>query len=263
MPHASVAASAGVGFSCRELRTHDEFIEASALYSRVFAYSENEFALNANLLTSLARNGGSAVGAYSPEGDLIGFAYGFAGSDEQGATYHFSQAAAVDPAHQGRGVGKTLKLAQRDVALGWGQRSMRWTFDPILSRNAHFNLSSLGAVGIAFVPDYYARPGTDRLVVAWDLTDTGATVAADGVIGTPPPVERADWGRSLPAADGGSWIATSARPDDLSAAERTTLASRLGQTLTEVFLRGEVLISASRIDETTAVYRAVPGEGAA
>jgi predicted GNAT superfamily acetyltransferase len=263
VPHASVAASASVGFSCRELRTHAEFIEASALYSRVFAYSENEFALNANLLTSLARNGGSAVGAYSSEGDLIGFAYGFAGSDGHGATYHFSQAAAVDPDHQGRGVGKALKLAQRDVALGWGQRTMRWTFDPILSRNAHFNLSSLGAVGIAFVPDYYARPGTDRLVVAWDLTDTSATAATDAVIESPPPVERADWGRSLPAADGGSWIVTSARPDDLSAAERTTLASKLGQTLTEVFLRGEVLISASRIDETTAVYRAVPGEGAA
>ncbi len=96
MPHSSVAADAGVGYDCRELTQYSEFREAAALYARVFAYTEQEYALNANLLTALARNGGSAVGAFADDGGLIGFAYGFAGCDASGTHFHYSQAAAVD-----------------------------------------------------------------------------------------------------------------------------------------------------------------------
>lgn len=91
MPLSSVAA--GVAHGCRELTQYAEFREAAALYARVFAYTENEYALNANLLTALARNGGSAVGAFADDGTLIGFAYGFAGCDTAGASFHYSQAA--------------------------------------------------------------------------------------------------------------------------------------------------------------------------
>jgi predicted GNAT superfamily acetyltransferase len=256
-----VAASAGVGFSCRELVTYAEFREASALYERVFAYSASEYALNSNLLSALARNGGSTVGAFSSEGELVGFAYGFAGCDSRGAHYHYSQAAAVDPAHQGRGVGQALKFAQRDVALRWGQQTMRWAFDPMLSRNAHFNLSTLGAVGIAFEPDYYARPGTDRLVVSWELADV-ANRSESASAEDPPALGRGDWARDVPG-DVGSWIAIPARPDELTVTERSTVSAALLRTLTEVFRRGHVLVAATRIDESTAVYRALPGEGTA
>jgi len=254
-----VATDAGVGYSCRELSVYPEFREASALYARVFAYSESEYALNSNLLSALARNGGSAVGAFAPDGRLIGFAYGFAGCDAHEVNYHYSQAAAVDPEHQGRGVGQALKLAQREVALRWGQRTMRWTFDPLLSRNAHFNLSSLGAVGIAFVQDYYARPDTDRLVVSWDLSvPAGQRDGSD--LGEAPVLGRADWGRATEAANG-SWIGIPARPDALSVEERADIREALGRTMTAAFGRGEILVAASRIDEHTAAYRAIPGEG--
>lgn len=259
MPHTSVATDAGVGFSCRELTVYREFREASALYARVFAYSESEYALNTNLLSALARNGGSAVGAFAPDDRLIGFAYGFAGRDANGADYHYSQAAAVDQDHQGRGVGQALKLAQREVALRWGQPTMRWTFDPLLSRNAHFNLSSLGAVGIAFEHDYYARPDTDRLVVSWDLDASGGPRDRNGLAETPV-LGRADWGHEV-AAERGSWIGIPARSDALSSAERAEVRSALDHTLTTVFRRGDVLVAASRIDEDTAAYRAIPREG--
>lgn len=258
MPHSSVAADAGVGYGCRELTQYAEFREASALYARVFAYTESEYALNANLLTALARNGGSAVGAFADDGALIGFAYGFAGVDAGGALFHYSQAAAVDAAHQGRGVGQALKLAQRAVALRWGQRTMRWTFDPLLSRNAHFNLSSLGAVGIAYERDYYARPDTDRLVVSWDLTAPEST--ARRALPVPPVLGRADWGRPV-AADGGTWIAIPTRPGDLDAAARATVRRDLERTMTAGFRRGDILVAATRLDDDTAVYRATPGEG--
>lgn len=257
MPHSSVATDAGVGYGCRELTVYSEFREAAALYSRVFAYSASEYALNSNLLSALARNGGSAVGAFTPEDRLIGFAYGFAGCDANEVNYHYSQAAAVDPEHQGRGVGQALKFAQREVALRWGQRTMRWTFDPLLARNAHFNLSSLGAVGIAFERDYYARPDTDRLVVAWDLAAAGDS--GRGHMVDAPAAGREDWGREM-RAETGSWIAIPAQSGALTAAERADVRSRLEHTLTAAFRRGDILVASSRIDEHTAVYRAMPGE---
>ncbi|PRB12187.1 GNAT family N-acetyltransferase [Microbacterium sp. MYb62] len=253
-----MAADAGVGYDCRELTQYTEFREAAALYARVFAYTEQEYALNANLLTALARNGGSAIGAFTDDGGLIGFAYGFAGCDASGAHFHYSQAAAVDAAQQGRGVGQALKLAQRDVALRWGQQSMRWTFDPLLSRNAHFNLSSLGAVGIAYERDYYARPDTDRLVVSWNLVEAGSG-APRSDRPSPPPLGRGDWGRVVRAHDA-DWIAIPARQEELDASERSALRRRLEGAMTDVFRRGDVLVAASRIDEHTAVYRATSGK---
>lgn len=260
MPHSSVAADAGIGYGCRELTQYTEFRDAAALYARVFRYTESEYALNTNLLTALTRNGGSAIGAFDDDGTLIGFAYGFAGCETDGSVFHYSQAAAVDPEHQGRGVGQALKLAQRTVALRWGQRIMRWTFDPLLSRNAHFNLNALGAVGIAFEPDYYARPDTDRLVVAWDLC--AETPAVRRAVPPPPALGRRDWGRAV-ADDGGRWIAVPARPDDLAADDRAILRRDLARTMTDAFQRGEILVAAVRLDEQTAVYRATPGEGTA
>ncbi|MEW2460302.1 GNAT family N-acetyltransferase [Microbacterium sp. K41] len=260
MPHFSVAADAGIGYGCRELTQYTEFREAAALYARVFAYTESEYALNANLLTALARNGGSAIGAFADDGALIGFAYGFAGCDTDGTLFHYSQAAAVEAAQQGRGVGQALKLAQRAVALRWGQRTMRWTFDPLLSRNAHFNLSSLGAVGIAFERDYYARPDTDRLVVSWDLT--AATPSPRATPPSAPALGPDDWGRAVAAPDG-TWIAIPVHPGRLSPAEREALRRDLERSMTGVFHRGEVLVAATRLDDQTAVYRATPGEGPA
>jgi predicted GNAT superfamily acetyltransferase len=62
---------------------------------------------------------------------------------------------------------------------------MRWTFDPYAVRNAHFNLTVLGATGIRFLPDYYGKD-TDRVLVSWDLTG---------------PPARGPVSRTVPAAD--------------------------------------------------------------
>jgi len=255
VPHSLVESAAGVGFDCRQLTAYSEFRDAAALYTRVFEYTDRDYSLNPNLLSALARNGGSAVGAFTPEAELIGFAYGFAGRDAHGEDFHYSQAAAVDPAHQGRGVGHALKFAQRDVARRWGQQSMRWTFDPLIARNAHFNLSSLGAVGIAFEPDYYGRSDTDRLVVAWDLGETADPyrVAREA---RPPVLRRADWGMSIPT-DTARWIAL---PAAVSPEERSSVRTAVGQALAQSLHDGLVLVAAVRVDEETAAYLAVPQE---
>jgi predicted GNAT superfamily acetyltransferase len=84
-----------------------------------------------------------------------------------------------------RGVGFALKQAQRAWALGRGATSLRWTFDPLVSRNARFNLVKLGAVAIGYSVDFYgpmddsidAGDETDRLTVDWALAADGGRVA--------------------------------------------------------------------------------------
>lgn len=245
--------------------------DAAALYARVFGYADPDFSLNPNLLSALARNGGSAVGVFTPADELIGFAYGFAGRDADGGEFHYSQAAVVDPGHQGSGVGRMLKECQRGVALGWGHRTMRWTFDPLLARNAHFNFSSLGAEGVAYLPDYYDRPGTDRIVVDWPLERTVDPYAALRAA-APPALGRADWGqvltRPLTATDGEehavAWLAVPAggtgatgRRDEADAA-LDALRARVRTGLLALLDGGRVLVACPRIDAETAVYLAVP-----
>src|SRR5260221_5793559 len=83
----------------------------------------------------------------------------------------------VLPGYQNRGVGRLLKLAQRDEALARGINLIEWTFDPLQLRNAHFNLMRLGAVVRRYIPNFYGRTSsplhgglpTDRLVAEWWL----------------------------------------------------------------------------------------------
>lgn len=243
----------------RELQSHDEFLAAAALYVRVFQYQAPEFALNPNLLSAIAQNGGSAVGVFTSKDELIGFAYGFAGRDTNQQDFHYSQAATVDPRFQGRGIGRLLKLQQARVAERWGHRTMRWTFDPSLARNAHFNFDSLGAVGIDYLPSYYSRPGTDRILVEWTLggQPTQRVPAQKTEKADPPSLGTADWG--VAQADGEArWIAFPAAPlKDEAASAR--ISAQLGQALTETFSSGRILVGCSRLNDDTAAYLAVPG----
>ncbi|WP_181905708.1 GNAT family N-acetyltransferase [Microbacterium bovistercoris] len=238
-------------YHCATLRSHAELHAAAELYARVFDYDTPDLHLNTNLLSALVRNGGSAIGAHTEDGELVGFAYGFAGRDRAGDEFHYSQAAVVDPAHQGAGVGRLLKYAQRDVALGWGQRRMRWTFDPSLARNAHFNFSTLGAEGIGYEEDYYGRPDTDRIVVEWALDRTADPYAGERAL-QPPAFGPEDWGRPSSAGDGAVWLPVPARPDRNGAVCGTVRAA-----LRDIVTEGRVLVACTRIDDRTAAHLAV------
>ncbi|MDQ0644127.1 GNAT family N-acetyltransferase [Microbacterium murale] len=230
--------------------------EAAALYTRVFRYEHDEFSLNPNLVSALARNGGSAIGVRD-EGRLVGFAYGFAGRDRSAAEFHYSQAAVVDPEYQGRGVGRLLKAGQRQVALGWGQQRMRWTFDPLLARNAHFNFATLQAEGTGYAVDYYDRPGTDRIVVDWALDRDGDPFA--GIRSLPSPAfDAAEWGRVFSATENDRRIARLPLPavTDGPAATGSTLRAHIREGMQEIFEAGLVLVNCTRIDDETAVYLA-------
>jgi predicted GNAT superfamily acetyltransferase len=144
-----------------------ELTAAARLYRTVFGYEQPEYGVSPRLLAALGANSGSVIGAFAPAGTLVGFCFGFSAVDG-GELYHYSQAAVVSAEAQGLGVGRRLKQAQAEVARLTGARTMRWTFDPYALRNAHFNLSVLGATGIRFLPDYYGGD-TDRVLISWDL----------------------------------------------------------------------------------------------
>jgi len=175
-------------FRAVSLQTPAQYAEAAALYRAVFGYQEPDHGLNPRLLAALAHNGGSVVGVLDTSDRLVAFAYGFPGTS-QSALYHYSQSAVVAADLQGRGLGRLLKYAQRDVALAAGMKHMRWTYDPFQVRNAHFNLNVLGARGRWYAPDLYG-PGTDRLVVEWNLTQEPSVDRAP-VAEVPVPADRA------------------------------------------------------------------------
>ena len=163
----------------RSLTTAAEMRAGVEVYRAAFALSATDPAVSPRLLAALARNAGSVIGAFAGD-ELVGFTYGFLGSDTE-TVYHYSQVAAVLPGWQGRGVGRTLKLSQRDYVLSTGVTVMRWAFDPVRTHNAHFNFDVLGATGRWFTRDLYGvedsgrDPGmrTDRLIVEWDLVCDG------------------------------------------------------------------------------------------
>ncbi|MFD2757396.1 GNAT family N-acetyltransferase [Gulosibacter faecalis] len=240
----------------RRLSSDAELGQAAELYTRVFRYEAKRITLNPLLIQAIIRNGGSAVGVY--DGDrIVGFAYGFAGRDAAGRDFHYSQAAVVDADYQGRGAGRALKLLQREVALEWGHERMRWTFDPLVARNGHFNLDSLGATGLEFHTDYYDRPGTDRVMVEWDLTAAtgGANRAATAAT---PVLDARDWGDTCDAGDGATWIAVPTTAPEPGSDERGRIAARLRDSLATVTHSGRVLVSCRRVSEATAGYLAVP-----
>ena len=129
------------------------------------------------LLKAAQKVGGIVAGAFDSSGRMLGSVSGLTGMRE-GQPTHWSHMLAVTPEARGRGLGYGLKMFQRDVLLDVGIDHMCWTFDPLESINAHFNINRLGARPVEYVPDMYGDGeanllhrglGTDRFVVRWDL----------------------------------------------------------------------------------------------
>ena len=232
------------------VESHADLLAAAELYRGVFGYRTPGLDLNTNLLTALTRNGGSSVGVWTGAGELVGYAYGFPATDGT-RHYHYSQTTVVAEDHQDRGVGRRLKLAQRDVARDWGQTRMRWAFDPRLTRNGHFNLVTLGATGIGFVPDYYRRPATDRVVVEWDLDDEPDPYAAQRDRRPGTDLRDAQPGDAVDGTHDVRWV-----PVDTPVEEPQR--ARLRSTLRGQFADGLVLVGCARVATGRSAYLFVP-----
>ncbi len=177
---AEVAASrAGVQVS--EVEEMAAMRGVSLLLETVWGRSPEGVPLNSELLRSVAHAGGSVTVARDQAGELAGAAALVCSPGD--STY--SLIAAARAGGHDRGIGHALKLRQRQWALERGMHTMRWTFDPLVSRNARFNLTKLGAVTRDYQEQFYGRMSddingddeADRLVAVWRL-DAPRTVAA-------------------------------------------------------------------------------------
>ena len=147
------------------------------LQRRVWNYSDVDV-VPSHLFVVAAESGGQVLGAFLEE-KLIGFTLAYAG-EKNGKPYLHSHLAAVLPEFRDLGVGRQLKMTQRRLALDRGIDRIEWTFDPLQSRNAYFNMCRLGAVCRRYLPDLYgktssplhARLPTDRLLAEWHLNSS-------------------------------------------------------------------------------------------
>jgi len=120
--------------------------------------------------------GGVSSGAYDADGQLVAFVFGLTGLRD-GQVVHWSDMLAVRPEIRDSGLGRRLKAYQRDEVMSRGVERMYWTFDPLQSRNAHLNITRLGAVVREYRVDMYGQTdsplhhgiGTDRFVALWQL----------------------------------------------------------------------------------------------
>ena len=167
----------------RDLRTIDELNQLRAVEKEVWGMAEED-AMPLTIAVALKAAGNIFLGAFeqheggkkSEKEKMVGFAFGFLGREHGQTTIHSHMLAVLD-AYRHLDLGAKLKHAQRERALAMGIPEMTWTFDPLQSRNAHFNFAKLGVVSDTYKIDFYGpetssmlhRNGTDRLWVRWLL----------------------------------------------------------------------------------------------
>jgi predicted GNAT superfamily acetyltransferase len=163
-------------FDIRPLRTLDDFRAAEDVQRAAWRSDELDI-VPLHLLLTAAQNGGVLLGAFAQD-QLVGFVFSFIGTGEPSAAVHFkhcSHQLGVRPEWQSRGVGYALKVAQREAVRRQGLQLITWTYDPLESKNAHLNISKLGAVCHTYARDLYGelRDGlnrgfpSDRFQVDW------------------------------------------------------------------------------------------------
>src|SRR5947209_874577 len=164
----------------KPLTEREQFARCVELQLAVWGYSDGDL-IPKRVFTVASRIGGQVIGAFdsargSESDNIIGFAMAFPGY-KAGRPYLHSHMLAVLPEYRNAGLGRRLKLAQREEALSRGFDLMEWTFDPLEIKNAHLNIVRLGAIARRYQPDFYGpssspRQGglpTDRLYAEWWL----------------------------------------------------------------------------------------------
>ncbi len=161
----------------RPLETVAQMDAASAVLSDV--WGGDRTGMPANLLRALAHAGNYAVGLSGVDASggsrMIGASVGFLATPEDLSLH--SHITGITPEFRGQGLGRMLKQHQREWALARGIGRITWTFDPLVARNAAFNLRAVGARVSDYLIDHYGAMDdgvnrgdeTDRLFVTWHL----------------------------------------------------------------------------------------------
>jgi predicted GNAT superfamily acetyltransferase len=162
--------------SVRIISMHDldQFQLCVDMQLAVWGYSDGDV-IPRRMFLLADRIGGQVLGAFVGE-TIAGFAMALPGFRD-GRPYLHSHMLAVLPEYRNLGLGRRLKLAQRDDAIARGFELMEWTFDPLEIKNAYLNIARLGAICRRYYPDFYGPSSsplqgglpTDRLYAEWWL----------------------------------------------------------------------------------------------
>ena len=137
----------------RECTTIEEFDGCVYLQREAFALPDLEISPRRHLIVS-RQAGGWTLGAFA--GDrMVGFVHHLAAVRANDEIFGYSHVMAVAKDYQNKGVGARLKWAQRERALAENRKLIKWTWDPMLARNAHFNLNRLGAIVDTYADNFY------------------------------------------------------------------------------------------------------------
>ena len=159
----------------KPLKSLDEIRQCVEIQKGTWGWSDEDI-LPLRTLLLIPKIGGQVLGAVDEMNLVLGFINAFP-AFKNGNPFLHSQMLGVRKGFQRRGIGKMLKLAQRDDALQKGFCRIEWTFDPLEVQNAHFNLESLGVICRRYIKDAYGPSSsnihgkipTDRLVAEWYL----------------------------------------------------------------------------------------------
>jgi predicted GNAT superfamily acetyltransferase len=188
---AAVAAAAAAGVVVRELYQMEQLKTAQRLFEDVWRPAEGDPSpMTGELLRALAHAECYVVGAFAGT-RMVGASAGFFTAPPELALH--SHITGVAPGQEHRGVGFALKVHQRAWALARGLPEVIWTFDPLVARNAWFNLAKLGATPTGYLEDFYgpmtdainAGMASDRLLLTWRLQDPPVVAACAGTPARP------------------------------------------------------------------------------
>lgn len=259
---------AASGIAVELAQTEQDAREVVDVLVRVWSQPDGRPPLTPELTWALAHSG-NYVGIARADGRAVGAAVAFRGYDEVGSHLH-SHIAGVLPERQGSNIGFALKQHQRRWAIDAGLDRITWTFDPLVARNAYFNVMKLGARLTRYYVDFYGEMDdginggdeTDRCLVTWSTTSPRAVSAAAGDV-TPCDLStlRSAGARSTLTQDedgsprlhdGGGDVRLVQVPPDIVALRRTDepLAMRwrhaLRQVLVAAFADGLEVVAVSR-----------------
>ena len=159
----------------RQLHLLEEFGDVMRLQQLIWGFADIEL-LPLRFLVVVSKVGGHVFGAYDGA-EMVGFCFAIPGVKTGGRPYLHSHMLGVLPAYHNAGIGRRLKLRQREEALGRGIQLIEWTFDPLELKNAFFNIERLGAIvrrynenqyGVTASPLHGGLP-TDRCIAEWWL----------------------------------------------------------------------------------------------
>ncbi|MGB3687183.1 MAG: hypothetical protein WA991_15325 [Ornithinimicrobium sp.] len=150
-----------------------------AVLNEVWQMPSGVDVLELSTLVAYVHTGCYVALAHSPRsGEDIAASVGFFGPSS--TTLH-SHITGVSPRWAGRGIGRAMKMHQCRWCIQRGVEQITWTFDPLVVRNAFFNLDTIGARATAYLPDHYgpmsdglnAGQGSDRMLMTWNLRAAG------------------------------------------------------------------------------------------